>query len=106
MLESQAQSKILKWLQSVPGLFVFKTISCNKRGIPDIIVCYRGQFIAFEVKRNSKCKASTLQLFQMKQIELAGGKSYIVSSLDEVKNILLSKCDRKAMDLKSSKNES
>lgn len=88
MLEPQIQSKILKKLSEWPDLFCFKTIVTNKRGVPDIICCYKGKFIAFEVKRDGKQKASELQLYQIQKIEGADGLAYVVSSVEEVEYIL------------------
>lgn len=88
MLESTLQAKILKFLALQDDLFCFKAITTNKRGVPDIICCYKGKFIAFEVKRDTKCKASNLQDFQMWQIKNSGGSAFVVSSVEEVDSIL------------------
>ena len=44
----------------------------TKSGIPDIIVCHRGKFIAIEVKA-PKGKPTLLQINSLKEIEDAGG---------------------------------
>lgn len=56
-------------------------------GIPDIIVCYRGKFIALEAKRPGG-KLTKLQEKTIKDIRAAGGKVYVVMSVDEVKEIM------------------
>ena len=56
-------------------------------GIPDIICCYHGRFIAFEVK-TLKGKTTALQDATIKKIISCGGQAYVVRSVDEVKNIL------------------
>lgn len=88
MRECVIQAKILKGLKDIPSLFAFKTITCNKRGIPDIICCYKGKFIAFEVKQSAKSKISHLQFYQANDITKCGGLAYVVTSLDEVLQIL------------------
>lgn len=42
-------------------------------GLPDIIGCYRGRFICFEVKRDEHGRATPLQAFIMKKVRAAGG---------------------------------
>ena len=50
MLEQAIQKKILKELKHLE-IYAYKNITTNKKGVPDIICCYLGRFIAFEVKR-------------------------------------------------------
>lgn len=85
MKESVIQSKILRYLEQC--CFCFKTIASNKRGIPDIIICYKGKFIAFEVKAE-KGKTSFMQEQQIQKIIDNGGEAYVVRSLEEVIEIL------------------
>ena len=76
------QSTVLKELNAKPGVFVFKTIQCNERGIPDIIVCYKGMFIAIEIK-DGKDRLSPIQKEQLKRIEAAGGKAWAIYNIME-----------------------
>jgi len=52
MTESAIKDKIMKYLASRPGAFFWRAGAgmYAKSGIADIIGCYRGQFVAFEVK--------------------------------------------------------
>ncbi len=87
MSEQREQSKILKWLQK-EGFYVFKTVVCNRSGIPDIVgCCPSGRFFAIEVKFG-KNKASKLQDWNVRQINAVGGLAFIAYSLDEVKHQL------------------
>lgn len=87
MSEQREQTKILKWLQK-EGFYVFKTVVCNRNGIPDIVgCCPTGRFFAIEVKFGSN-KASKLQSWNVKQINAIGGIAFIAYSLDEVKQKL------------------
>ncbi|MEW8997915.1 MAG: VRR-NUC domain-containing protein [Thermoanaerobacter sp.] len=56
-------------------------------GISDIICCYKGRFVAFEVKRPGK-QLTKLQEKTIKDIQTAGGQAYVVRSVDEVKKIM------------------
>ena len=87
MKESRIQTNIIKYLDSLDKCWTVKTIVVNKPGTPDILCCYKGRFYAFEVKA-ANGKPTKLQLYRAAEIESAGGKSYIVKSLDEVKVIL------------------
>ena len=57
------------------------------KGLPDIIVIKDGMFIGFEVKTATGRQRETQKEAQAK-IEKAGGKYFIVRSVDEVKDIL------------------
>ena len=73
-------------------LFWFKTHG-EPSGIPDIIVCYNGQFISFEVKTLLGRLRKDQECLK-RRIEGAGGKWYLVRSADEVEQIILSLRDR------------
>ena len=55
MTEQTLVDNIKKYLDSVPNLFYWKEHGgqFGTAGIPDIIVCYKGRFIAFECKRKN-----------------------------------------------------
>jgi len=85
--EAYIQKEILQYLRSLPQCRPFKVIVANERGVPDIICCLNGLFIGFEVNRPG-AKPTRLQDVQRQRIHCAGGEVYIVTSLDEVKNII------------------
>lgn len=89
MLEKSITNKILKYLKSQPECFAFKEHGgmYGTSGIPDIICCYKGKFMAFEVK-TEKGKLSKLQEITIEKIRQAGGVAFKVTSLEEVKGIL------------------
>jgi Holliday junction resolvase len=72
------------------GAWAFKTHgSPLSAGYPDIIACYRGFFLAFEVKQPStKHSATPRQLAQIKLINKAQGRARIVVSAEEVADLL------------------
>lgn len=87
MSEQKVQAKILKWLKD-NGYYVFKTIVCNRNGIPDIVGCTPwGQFFAIEVKFGRN-KASKLQDWNILEIQKRGGIAMVAYSLEEVKKNL------------------
>lgn len=84
-LEKAEQSKILRWIEE-QGFYVFKTINTSKAGVPDIICCAFGRFIALEVKRIGLEKNLTmLQSRNVESIRESGGLAEVVSTLEDVK---------------------
>ena len=53
----------------------------TKRGIPDILVCYKGRFIAVETKADNG-RPSELQLHHIKKIKDAGGIAMVLYPKD------------------------
>lgn len=89
MKEKTITNQILKYLKAQPCCFVFKEHGgiYGTAGIPDIICCYRGKFVAIEVKTLTG-KLSKLQKITINRINEAGGMAIKVTSLQEVKNVL------------------
>jgi Holliday junction resolvase len=85
--EKTLQRQILEYLKTVCGCWCIKTVVTNERGVPDILVCYHGRFLALEVK-SMEGRPSILQLAQMRRINSAGGVAYVVKSLEDVKHIV------------------
>lgn len=50
----------------------------GKSGVPDIIVCYRGRFLAVECKAG-KNKPTALQEREMERIREAGGSTLVIN---------------------------
>ena len=102
MTETEIQSQIIKYLNTRDDLFFQRTNNIpvsqmrggkrifrslppgQKKGFPDIVVIKNGIFIGLEVKK-PKCYQSKDQKILQKQIEAAGGKYYVVRSLEDVK---------------------
>jgi len=89
MSEQDLVNKIKRYLQSKENLFYWKEHGgqYGTAGIPDIIVCYKGKFIAFECKKPGG-KPTILQKITLVKIERAGGIARIVTDLDQVKEII------------------
>ncbi len=83
MSEQLIQGKILTWLKA-NEYYVFKTIRCNRAGIPDIVGCTPwGQFFAIEVKYG-KNKTSKLQDWNIFKIKETGGIAFVAYDLKTV----------------------
>ncbi|MDE5600147.1 MAG: VRR-NUC domain-containing protein [Oscillospiraceae bacterium] len=89
MNEKYIVNKIMKYLKCLPHCFCFKEHGgiYGTSGIPDIICCINGLFVAFEVK-TEKGKLSKLQEITIGKIKKAKGKAYKVTSVEEVKDIV------------------
>lgn len=89
MLEKNLIEKIRKYLAGLDGCFFWKEHGgkYGTAGIPDIIICHRGRFIALEAKVG-KNKPTRLQAATIEQIQKAGGTAEVVYSLDDVKKIM------------------
>lgn len=57
-------------------------------GLPDIIGCYLGRFVAFEVKRSASEKPTALQLYMMEKIKAAGGDTALIYTPEMAEAIL------------------
>lgn len=72
------ENKIKKFIENEGGWYVkFFANSFTKSGIPDILACINGYFIAIEVKAPNG-KPSELQLYHCKKIKEAGGFAFIL----------------------------
>jgi len=89
MTEKDITAAIMRHLKTVPGCFAWKEHGgmYGTAGLPDIIVCYRGRFVAFEVKTPSG-KLTKLQEITLTKIKAAKGEAFKVTSVEDVKSIL------------------
>lgn len=89
MKEKAIQNKIVQYLKQQPNTWFFKTHGgmYQVAGIPDIILCYNGHFVALEIKRQGE-KPTKLQEKVLRDIKGAGGNSVVVHDLLDVKLVL------------------
>ena len=89
MLERDTVAAIMRYLKTVPDCFAWKTHGdqYSQAGIPDIIACVGGRFVALEVKTQSG-KLTKLQEITIQRINAAKGKACKVQSVKEVEEIL------------------
>ena len=88
-LEKKIQKSVLTALKKIPHS-QFKKIAqgaYSSDGISDILGCYKGRFIAMEVKR-AKEKPTPLQTIYLNDVVRAGGIASVVRSVkDAMKTI-------------------
>lgn len=89
MNEAALIQKIRNYLKTVLECFFWKEHGgrYGTAGIPDIIVCYRGRFVAFEAKVGRN-KPTKLQVATIEAIRKAGGTAAVVFSVDDVKTVM------------------
>lgn len=87
MRENQLQAQVVRYLRRIPNLWYAVINDRHTSGIPDIIVCYKGHFLAIELKVGSN-KPTALQRAQLQRIEQAGGDAIVAYSLAEVKDLI------------------
>ena len=89
MLEKDIVSAIMRHLKTVPCCFAWKEHGgmYGTAGLPDIICCFKGRFVAFEVKTPSG-KLTKLQEITIQKIRAAKGEAFKVTSVEDVKTIL------------------
>lgn len=83
--EQKLQTAIIHYLRT-KGAYVVKTMTVSKAGVPDILACYQGHFVAIEVKAGSKL--TELQKVNIKQINESGGIAFVAYSIKDVKENL------------------
>ena len=87
-LEPSFQSKAIKYIESQGGYVIKVHVSAyESQGEPDLVCCYEGIFVGFELKVKGN-KPSKLQELKMKLIRDAGGRAKAVYSLDEIQEEL------------------
>lgn len=89
MKEKYLIERIKAYLKGVEESFFWKEHGgqFGTTGIPDLIVCYRGRFIAFEVK-TEKGKTTVLQEMTIRKIIKAGGYATVARSVDDVRAVI------------------
>ncbi|MGI6120178.1 MAG: VRR-NUC domain-containing protein [Desulfosporosinus sp.] len=89
MSEKELTKKIQNYLNTIKDCFYWKEHGgyYGTAGIPDIIVCYRGRFIAFEVKAGDN-QPTALQKITIRKILKAGGYALVVKSVEEVTQVI------------------
>lgn len=81
--EKQFENKVKAFLKNNGCWFLkyWGGAAYTKSGIPDILVCCKGRFIAVEVKAPNG-KPSDLQIYNLRQIDRAGGLAILLYPKD------------------------
>lgn len=88
--EKNFENRIKKFLEDEGCYFIKHFANAyTKSGIPDLLVCCNGNFVAVEVKA-SNGKPSELQLYNIHKINEAGGFGVIVcpEQFDDLKEVI------------------
>jgi len=84
--ETLFKEKVQRRLKAEFGNTIWfkKTEAGAIRGIPDLLLCYKGRFVAWELKTD-KGRLDKLQGFNLSKIDLCGGIAKVVrpSNLEE-----------------------
>lgn len=91
--ETIFKEKVLNYFKTIPNLWVLKVYgnAIQSGGIPDLLICYKGRFIALELKdpnEKNTYGATGRQLIHIKKIKQCGGLAYVVDSMEEIKQII------------------
>lgn len=85
---AKLRKEICAYLASIGAWYVStNSQGYGRKGIPDILCCYRGRFVAIEVKAG-RDKPSPWQLRELGGITTSGGLSVVAYSLQEVTDVL------------------
>src|SRR5688572_7742758 len=85
--EKSIRDRIVKYLTSV-GAWNVVTTGVGRAGVPDLLVCYRGFFVALEVKKPVGGVTSKLQRIELRRLHKAGAHGGVVTSVEEVRAII------------------
>lgn len=77
--EKQFENRIKMFLEGRGAWFIkyWAGAAFTKSGVPDILACVNGYFVAIEVKAPNG-KASDLQLYNIHKIKAAGGFAFVL----------------------------
>ena len=88
--ENKVKTKLKKTLDEM-GIWHFSPFQAGmgRAGIPDIIACYNGLFVAFECKANGN-KPTALQQREIDNIRKAKGLAFVVdeNNVQDIKELL------------------
>ena len=88
--EGKVKKKVKEYLQSI-GAWYYMPVSngMGRVGCPDILVCYKGLFLAFETKAPGKIKNVTAnQQREIDGILRVNGLAHVVDDVEQVKSLL------------------
>lgn len=83
----QIQTKVLAYLKQHKDIVAYKIEVANERGVPDILLCIKGHFVAMEIKGHGD-KLSGIQTAQLERIRDAYGLAFVVDSFDKFMMII------------------
>lgn len=88
--EGKVKKKVKEYLKSI-GAWYYMPVSngMGRVGCPDILVCYKGLFLAFETKAPGKIKNVTAnQQREIDAIQRVNGLAHVVDDVEQVKAVI------------------
>lgn len=76
--ETLFKIRFRKELDKIPLSWWVKIQQISLRGVPDFLGCVAGQFVALELKKDSKAKPTALQTLILRTIAAVGGYATVV----------------------------
>lgn len=77
--EKKVKDKVKKILEKLGCYYFFPaTGGFGKSGVPDIVICFKGHFVAIECKAGDN-KPTALQEMNMKKIRESGGSTIVIN---------------------------
>lgn len=76
--ETKFKERVIRDLKTIPNCWFIKTQERSRRGVPDILICLRGRFIAIELKTDTG-RLDKLQAITLDKIVDAGGTAFPTS---------------------------
>ena len=88
MRESRLQSKIISYLKA-NGIYYVNTYGSGMtaKGVPDLLICLNGKFIAFECKVDDNSMQPDQKIHEIR-IKRSKGKHYCPRTLNEAGQII------------------
>ena len=87
--EQVIQKKIITMLEKEYNAYVVKVVNATRGGVPDLLVCIEGTFLAIEVKRpESKNNVSKLQEYNLQKVESCGGIAMVAWNNELVREVV------------------
>jgi hypothetical protein len=94
--EGKVKKKVKEYLKEI-GAWYYMPVSngMGRVGCPDILVCYKGHFMAFETKAPGKIKNVTPnQEREINDIIRANGLALVVDDVEQVKEAINAKVEQ------------
>lgn len=87
--EQDIQTNIMDYIRSIGGLPIKQNQIgiYAQAGVPDIIACIKGRFVAIEVKKPKK-KPTAIQYAWLESINKIGGLAFYANNLKTVKDTI------------------
>jgi len=86
--ETTLKRKVLAFLKAeYPTVWIYKAADRWTSGIPDILLCVDGRFMAIELKVGSN-QPTKIQKYVLAKIRASGGRATVCRSVEEAGNFM------------------